>query len=251
MRLAVYFVLPESIKRSSAQAVSSGRSRLGQILAFHTGTAVWADQFGYFLLITAFSIMTTAFVLFTAFRFGYNAEQNGYLFAFVGVVAIIGQGVLFHKLANRFGEAVLAAVGCFAMVLQLFGLPFIGPSQSGGLTLPWVGHLSTGLMLLLLFCILTAIGNSLASPALTSLASKVSHEHEQGKSLGIHAIERQPRTGYRADNGGFLLNNSVSAVDNSTIARTFWTAISDHAGCHRRCGLFFEIYAKPGRDDEI
>ena len=37
----------------------------------------------YFLLVTAFSIMTTAFVLYTAYTFGYNAEQNGYLFALV------------------------------------------------------------------------------------------------------------------------------------------------------------------------
>jgi len=222
--LAVYFVLPESVKRSSAEAVSSGRNRLGEIL-----DSIREPQFGlinleYFLLITAFSIMTTAFVLYTAFRFGYNAEQNGYLFAFVGVVAIIGQGVLFHRFADRFGEAVLAAVGCFAMVFALFGLPFIGPSQSAGFTLPLLGHISVGLMLLLLFCVLTAIGNSLASPALMSLASKVSHEHEQGKSLGILQSSASLARAIGPTMAGFLLNNSVSAIDNSTIVRTFWTA---------------------------
>ena len=59
----------------------------------------------YFLLVTAFSIMTYAFVLYTAYRFGYNAEQNGYLFAFVGLVSIVAQGVLFGPLVKRFGEA--------------------------------------------------------------------------------------------------------------------------------------------------
>ena len=45
----------------------------------------WSINLIYFLLITAFSIMTYAFVLYTSFRFGYDAEQNGYLFAFVGI----------------------------------------------------------------------------------------------------------------------------------------------------------------------
>ena len=54
----------------------------------------------YFLLVTAFSIMTYAFVLYTAFRFSYTPEQNGYLFAYIGVTAIIGQGVLFNRLAK-------------------------------------------------------------------------------------------------------------------------------------------------------
>ena len=40
----------------------------------------------------AFSIMTYAYVLYTAFTFGYITEENGYLFAFVGFMSIIRQG---------------------------------------------------------------------------------------------------------------------------------------------------------------
>ena len=40
-------------------------------------------------------MMTYAFVLYTAFRFDYDAEKNGYLFAFVGVIAVVGQGCFF------------------------------------------------------------------------------------------------------------------------------------------------------------
>ena len=110
--IALYFVLPESVKRKGAETALSGGNRFAELLS-----AFKEKQFGlinlvYFLLITAFSIMTYAFVLFTAYRFGYSAEQNGYLFAFVGLVSIVGQGMLFHTLAKRFGESVLAAVGC-------------------------------------------------------------------------------------------------------------------------------------------
>jgi DHA1 family tetracycline resistance protein-like MFS transporter len=221
--IAVYFILPESVKRSSAAAVSTGGNRLGQIFDSFRDPQFGLINLEYFLLITAFSIMTGAFVLFTAFRFGYNAEQNGYLFAFVGVVSIIGQGVLFHTLAKRFGESVLAAIGCFGMVVALLGAPLIGPTL-GGLTVPFVGQISGGLILLLFFCILTAIGNSLASPALMSLASKVSHEHEQGKSLGILQSSASLARAIGPTLGGFLINNPVNAIDNTTIARTFWTA---------------------------
>jgi DHA1 family tetracycline resistance protein-like MFS transporter len=155
--------------------------------------------------------MTYAFVLFTAYRFGYNAEQNGYLFAFVGLVSIVGQGMLFHMLAKRFGESVLAAAGCLAMVAALFLIPYVGP-MAGGLTL------------LLGVCVLLSLGNAMASPALTSIASKVSHEHEQGKSLGILQSGASLARAIGPTIGGLLLSNSVSAIDNSTIARTFWTA---------------------------
>ena len=46
----------------------------------------------YFLFIVAFSIMTTSFSLFTMFRFGYDAQHTGYLFAYVGILAVIVQG---------------------------------------------------------------------------------------------------------------------------------------------------------------
>ena len=45
----------------------------------------------YFLFIVAFSIMTTAFSLYTMFRFGYDAQHTGYLFAYVGLIAVIIQ----------------------------------------------------------------------------------------------------------------------------------------------------------------
>lgn len=222
--LAVYFVLPESVKRSSAETEPAGGNRFSQIIDSFREPQFGLINLEYFLLIAAFSIMTAAFVLYTAYRFNYNAEQNGYLFAFVGVVSILAQGGLFHTLAKRFGEAVLAAVGCFAMVFALFGLPFVGPTPGSNFSVPFVGQISVGLVFLLVFCILTAVGNSLASPALTSLASKVSHEHEQGKSLGILQSSASLARAIGPTVAGVLLNNSLNAIDNTTIERTFWTA---------------------------
>ena len=69
-------------------------------------------------------------------------------------------------------QAEQSVIGCLMMAASLFIIPFISP-QTGGL----IGLLVTIALL--------AIGNSMASPALTSLASKISDDAEQGKSLGV------------------------------------------------------------------
>jgi MFS family permease len=69
-----------------------------------------------------------------------------------------------------------------------------------------------------------AFGNSLASPAIVSLVSKISHEDEQGTSLGIMQSGASLARAIGPTVGGFLLNNSLNTIDNFTIARTFWTA---------------------------
>ncbi len=209
--IALYFVLPESVKRGEHPRFSGRGNRLWELLE-----SLRQKEFGtlnllYFLLITAFSIMTYAYVLFTAFRFGYDAEHNGYLFFFVGVISIIGQGVLFNRLVGRFGEAPLAAAGCLLMGFSLFLMPYVGPAAGG-------------LAALLFVSALLSFGNSLASPSLTSLVSKISADHKQGSALGIMQSGASLARAIGPMIGGILLNNQVNAVDNGTVFRTFWTA---------------------------
>src|SRR6185503_16250478 len=222
--IALYFFLPESLKPEKRKAAEAGANRLRQLIGSLREPLFGTVNLVYFLLIMAFSIMTYAFVLFTAYRYGYNAEQNGYLFAFVGLVSIVGQGFLFHTLAVRFGESRLAAAGCFALVLALFAMPLVVPTPDTFWIFPLVGSISGGLLILLGVCVLLSFGNAMASPALTSLASKVSHEHEQGKSLGILQSGASLARAIGPTIGGPLLSNSASAIDNSTLSRTFWTA---------------------------
>ena len=165
----------------------------------------------YFLLVTAFSIMTYAFVLYTTNRFDYSPEQNGYLFAFVGLIAILAQGVLFNRLVNKFGESSLIVVGCVLMVVSLFAVPFVGP-QYGGLAGLLVG---TAVL---------SLGNSLASPGLSSLASKTADDHDQGRTLGIMQSAASLSRVVGPIVGGFLLNNQLNLIDDFTLYRTFWTA---------------------------
>lgn len=209
--IALYFILPESLKAKAADQLSIRKNRLIEIIE-----SLGENEFGvinlvYFLLVTSFSIMTYAFVLYTAFRFGYDPEHNGYLFAYIGVIAIITQGFLFSRLVKKFGESPLIVVGCLLMVVSLFAVPIVGP-QSGG-----VAALLFGMAVL-------SVGNSLASPALNSLASKSANESDQGRTMGILQSGASLARVVGPLIGGILLNNAVNAMDDSTLLRTFWTA---------------------------
>jgi DHA1 family tetracycline resistance protein-like MFS transporter len=208
--IALYFLLPESIK-SGSHVVSEKKNRIVELIESLKEREFGVINLVYFLLITAFSIMTYAFVLFTAFRYGYNAEQNGYLFTFVGVISIIGQGFLFGHLVKRIGEANLTVIGCILMVISLFIFPFFGPSFGG-------------LAALLGVCTILSIGNAFASPSLTSLASKISSDDKQGSSMGIMQSGASLARAIGPTIGGLLLNNTINKVDDFTVSRTFWTA---------------------------
>lgn len=209
--VALYFFLPESLKPEKRKAAEGGSNRLRQLIGSLREPLFGTVNLVYFLLITAFSIMTYAFVLFTAYRYGYTAEQNGYLFAYVGLMSVIGQGLLFGFLVRRIGEAVLACVGCFLMAVSLFAIPFVGP-------------VAGGLAALLGCCTVLSFGNAMASPSLTSLVSKITAEHEQGSRLGIMQSGASLARAIGPMIGGVLLNNSVNRIDDMTVTRTFVAA---------------------------
>lgn len=209
--IALYFILPESLKPGARAVLSARKNRILELLDSLKDKEFREINLVYFLLVTSFSIMTYAFVLYTAFRFGYSPEQNGYLFAYVGAVSIIGQGLLFGRLAKRFGESPLIVIGCFLMVASLFAVPIVGP-ESGGLVALLIG--SAGL----------SFGNAFASPGLTSLASKGADEHEQGRTMGIMQSGASLARAIGPVIGGLLLNNSANVLDDFTLYRTFWTA---------------------------
>ena len=209
--IALYFFLPESLKPElRLQPAEKRRSRF-EMFAALANTNFRNITIVYFLLITAFSIMTAAFVLFTQFTFGYDAEQNGYLFAYVGLIAIIMQGGVFGIAAKRIGEYKLAIIGCVLLTLSLFAMPFTAPAF-GGLT---------GLLVVSAFL---AIGNAMATPALTSIASKNAAENEQGRAMGVMQSGASLARAIGPTIGGMLLNNSLNKVDRYTVFRTYWAA---------------------------
>lgn len=209
--IALYFFLPESLKKNAADATNRRVNRFAEIFeslgdpSFRTVTII------YFLVVMGFTVMTTSFSLYTMKRFGYDAEQNGYLFVYIGVLAVILQGGLFGKLSAWIGEAKLVVFGCLMLTASLFAVPFVRPEYGG-------------LIGLLLGIALFSIGNSIASPALTSLASKNAADHDQGKALGVMQSGASLARAIGPVVAGYLLNNAIGQIDDYTIKATYWTA---------------------------
>ena len=171
--ILLYFRLPETVTpdHPARTSAAGGRGFLKLFESLRQPRLKFVLTI-YFLFIVAFSIMTTSFSLYTMFRFGYGAHHNGYLFAYVGLIAVIIQGMLIGRLVKRFGELVLVIAGALLFAGSLFAVPFVGP-HVGGLAALLIGG---GLF---------SFGNSLATPALNSLASRSVGPAEQGSVMGV------------------------------------------------------------------
>jgi DHA1 family tetracycline resistance protein-like MFS transporter len=142
----------------------------------------------YFFATVAFAMLTATYALFANHRFHFDARHTGYMFTYVGVLGATIQGGLLGKLVKAFGEKLLAVVGTVIFSAALFALP-----------------LASTLAMLLLASTGIAIGNSLVTPTLNSLASKSTAPSFQGRILGTMASVASFARIIGPVLGGFLL----------------------------------------------
>ena len=219
--MLLYFTLPETVTPDHPAKNSAARGRsLRQVMLSLKHPRLAFVLVIYFLFIVAFSIMTTAFSLYTMFRFGYDAQHTGYLFAYVGLIAVIIQGGLIGRLVKRFGELPLVIVGALCFAISLFAVPFVGPA-AGGLAALLVGG---GVF---------SMGNSLATPALTSLASKTAGPAQQGIVLGVTQSTASLARAVGPSLAAILISSSIAHLgadglphymSDQSLFVTFWTA---------------------------
>jgi DHA1 family tetracycline resistance protein-like MFS transporter len=238
--ILLYFTLPETVTPDHPARVSAagGRSvkqlieslkkpRLGFVLTI------------YFLSIVAFSIMTTVFSLFLMFRLGYDAWHNGWIFAFVGIISATIQGGLIGKIVKRFGEPPLVITGGLLFSASLFMTPFIGP------LIGVIGILGIGA--------LSAIGNALAGPSLTSLASKSASAGDQGSVLGVMQSVASLARAVGPVIAAILISSAVAhagfdgtlqKMSDASIRRTFWTAAAIQFAAFLLAGYFARAHGQ-------
>lgn len=163
-----YFMLPESLpveQRSSTTAL-----KLNPFARLHSVVSkpqIRPLLVGLTVLNFAFAGLQTNFPVFTDVRFGFDALDNALVFAFIGLIAVLMQGVLIRQLVPRFGEARLAVVGLALMTLS-FALIALAP----------------GAVVLTIAVGILAVGSGMATPSLTSLISRRVSAQEQGVTLG-------------------------------------------------------------------
>jgi DHA1 family tetracycline resistance protein-like MFS transporter len=218
--ILLYFTLPETVTRDHPARVSaaSGRAWKQVIEALRQPQLAFVLTI-YFLSIVAFSIMTAVFSLFMLFRLGYDPWHSGWIFAFVGVISAIIQGGLIGRLVKRFGEPWLVIAGGLLFSVSLFASPFVAPA------IGLLGILSVGA--------LSSIGNALAAPSLSSLASKSASAAEQGSVLGVMQSVASLARAVGPSIAALLIYSAVAQMgfdrqpqnmSDASILRTFWTA---------------------------
>ncbi|NVJ93265.1 MAG: MFS transporter [Methylocystaceae bacterium] len=131
------------------------RPRLGLLIALS------------FLCTFVFSGMETTFAMWTRREFDWGPEQNGYLFAFLGIISAMIQGGLIGRLSKKFGEGKLVITGTLALGIGLGLIP-----------------LSHNLPMIMFATCILAIGFALSTPSLNSLISFESKETERGGVMG-------------------------------------------------------------------
>lgn len=187
-------------RRSIQLALSDPRTRIATMLFFWVTFAV--------------TQMEVVFAIYLAYRFGYDAEKAGILLAIMGVIMAGVQGGLIRRLAPRYGEAALIAVGTATCAVALVGFSY-APSI---------------LVFLLSLCLL-AIGHGMLHPSLSSLASLGAHPSRRGMTMGVFQsasslarVAGPPAAGWLYDHAGhrapFLVASSILIACFARVTRT-------------------------------
>jgi len=156
---------PEVRARLAARPKSTRREQFRKALALpNVGLLIGLS----FLATLAFAGLEATFAMWTKRQFGWGPEQNGYVFAYVGILGALVQGGLIGRLSKRFGEARLIVQGAAALALGIALIPF-----------------SANLATLLVAMTIAGYGFSIISPALNSLISLQVDEENQGGIMGV------------------------------------------------------------------
>ena len=162
----IFFILPESLPAEDR----SKPDRVAFVTLFKEGRGpvIVPLMAAYFFMMAGFSILTSFFAIFTEDRFGYNASANGYIFAGIGVISVIVQGVLIGRLIENFTEKRIAVTGVALLACSVFLFPLVQ-------TLSTLLLVSAGI----------AIGNAFINPTMNGLVSRAVNKYWQGRVLGL------------------------------------------------------------------
>jgi DHA1 family tetracycline resistance protein-like MFS transporter len=163
-------ILPESLPADvrARLAEATGEERRRRFLAVLKTPGIGPLMVVSFLTTFVFAGAEATTAMWTERQYGWGPLQNGYLFAFLGIVSAAIQGGLIGRLTRRFGEKRLVVQGAAVFAIGMFLIPF-----------------SDTLPVLLIAVSALAYGFSVITPALNSLISRRVGAAEQGSVLGV------------------------------------------------------------------
>jgi MFS family permease len=165
--LLTFFFLPEPEKRSQA-----GHERFVMEPNFYirtlTNESLRVPLSIFFVSTFAFALMETTLVLLTEHQFHFNAADNGWMFAYIGLVMVFMQGGMIGRLSKKYGEKKLVVAGS---ILVAAGLALTPVTNSVALLYAALG--------------LLAIGSGMTNPSNQSILSKLARREEVGGVMGV------------------------------------------------------------------
>ena len=168
--LLAVFILQESLSPDirAAFVAKSARERWVQFTHTMSRGDVRTTIILTFMSVLVFAGLESTFALWSGRTFGWGVAQNGYVFAYTGIISALVQGLLVGRMSRRWGEAILIKQGFVALGMGLLIIPF-----------------SDNLAVLLIAMAIVAYGFSLCSPALASQLSLQVSGEEQGAIQGV------------------------------------------------------------------
>lgn len=168
--ILAWLFLKETLKEKST-TVELFPNPFKDILSFRGSMQIRALFTINFTYILGFSMMQITSTLLWAEHFGLSEMHIGYVFAYVGLLAVIIQGGLIGYFNTWFGERNLLVIGTLLVAVGLFSMPFVPTDM---------------FLLELISMTLLSLGNALLTPTVSSLLSRFAPDGSQGKILGTN-----------------------------------------------------------------
>ncbi len=123
---------------------------------------------GFLAYLLTHVVWTSNLALYTDRRWGFDAQDIGWMLAYVGLVTILFRGMLISKMIDKWGEGKLRSWGVMATILGLVGFLGNGSIWSLGITLS-----------------LFAFGSGVIRPLMMGSISRGVSGKEQGAIIGL------------------------------------------------------------------
>jgi DHA1 family tetracycline resistance protein-like MFS transporter len=145
-----------------------------------TDAAIGPVILTFFIASLGFGAFEVTLALFLKDNFGFGEDDSFLIFAYVGFVLMLTQGVLYRRLASRVSEVTFMAMGIFFMA--------IGVLLMGGISYAVTLNVDVGTLKIALFAALTAavVGFAFLTPSAQALISRRTSADRQGEVLGVN-----------------------------------------------------------------
>jgi len=179
-------LLPETRKFEAAPPLDRRWINWSAMRLALASTAIAPVILTFFLATLGFGAFEVTLALLLKDALGFGEDNSFLIFAYVGLMLLLAQGVLYRRLARRYTEPTFIGMGIVLMaagVASLGGVSWLAQARQTGEVAMEYGNL---LALLLASLAIAVIGFAFLTPSAQALVSRRSAATQQGEILGVN-----------------------------------------------------------------